>query len=751
MQGQLELIPNDKVQKNLSKENLKMPAIMNDIPFDKIYQAARKEASRKKPVFHIHKYFARRITSNFRMMLLGLLLPYDESVWDNFYNSFEKGVEGTVTVLDPFMGGGTTLFESCRLGCKIIGNDLQPLSNFVSRALISNLDEKQLSLDLKALEKKVGTRIKKYYTTECPECKQTADVMYNFHVKKVKTNSRCKEHKLYSSFVLSLKKDTFTLVCPKCGEVFKSKFEEGFAQCTCGYKIKSPKDKFVDRGVFKCEDCNEEKVISDYSKEEGYPFSTDIIAQEFYCPHCHAHDYKSVNENDRALYQKAIEEYRLIKDTLPIPHQAIPKGYNTNQILNHGYKKFTDLFNERQLLCLGLLLQSINEVENKESQFWLQLAFSGMLEMNNMFCRYQQNASKISNIFFNHAYVPITMPVENNVWGTKLGTGSFVKTLNKIIKGKRFNSSIYDLDSKLKNGKYESVKIMSAEVVQTIPSNKIEDLSRENPVLTCGDSRNLSHIKTNTVDIVLTDPPYGANIMYSELIDFFHVWNYMSSIGKELGFVTPMSPKTEEIIVNKVRNNTYQDYEDGISAVFTECNRVLTKDGFLVFSFHDKSLESWLSILKSIYNAGFKLVKAYPMHSESRTGAHTSNRNSIALDIMLISKKRYNEEHNELSDDIIKKISHDAYKTTEDKIKRLLEVEAEITIPDIENIYISEFFSLCSEYYMENNIFDYVIVDALKESLLQLDAYFEKYELTTVRTGWWSELYAEKWNIDKKS
>ena len=82
MQGQLELIPNDKVQKNLSKENLKMPAIMNDIPFDKIYQAAKKKKKKKKPVFHIHKYFARRITSNFRMMLLGLLLPYDESVLD---------------------------------------------------------------------------------------------------------------------------------------------------------------------------------------------------------------------------------------------------------------------------------------------------------------------------------------------------------------------------------------------------------------------------------------------------------------------------------------------------------------------------------------------------------------------------------------------------------------------------------------------------------------------------------------------
>ena len=126
----------------------------------------------------------------------------------------------------------------------------------------------------------------------------------------------------------------------------------------------------------------------------------------------------------------------MLEKELPIPQQLIPVGYNTNQILNHGYRKFMDLFNERQLLCLGLLLKEINSVENKNTQLWLQLAFSGMLEMNNMFCRYQTNAFKICNIFFNHAYVPITMPVENCVWGALLGTGTFTKTIQKILKGK---------------------------------------------------------------------------------------------------------------------------------------------------------------------------------------------------------------------------------------------------------------------------------------------------------------------------
>lgn len=123
-------------------------------------------------------------------------------------------------------------------------------------------------------------------------------------------------------------------------------------------------------------------------------------------------------------------------------------------------------------------------------------------------------------IFFNHAYVPITMPVENNIWGTKLGTGNFVKTLNKIIRGKRFCSEIYDISTIEKKGKIETEKVYSGEKVMTHPVDDWKLLDSSHPFLTCGDSSKLEWIPDNSIDIVLTDPPFGANVMYSELIDF---------------------------------------------------------------------------------------------------------------------------------------------------------------------------------------------------------------------------------------
>ena len=62
-------------------------AFQAEMPSDVMYQASRKEASRKKPVFFIHKYFARRITANFRMSLLGFLADKDDKILDLFYRT----------------------------------------------------------------------------------------------------------------------------------------------------------------------------------------------------------------------------------------------------------------------------------------------------------------------------------------------------------------------------------------------------------------------------------------------------------------------------------------------------------------------------------------------------------------------------------------------------------------------------------------------------------------------------------------
>ncbi len=77
------------------------------------------------------------------------------------------------------------------------------------------------------MRKTVGEKIRSYYKTTCPCCGKKADGMYSFHVKKAKTDTACKEHRFFSSFVIAYKQDEFTVVCPKCGKLGKTQFENG--------------------------------------------------------------------------------------------------------------------------------------------------------------------------------------------------------------------------------------------------------------------------------------------------------------------------------------------------------------------------------------------------------------------------------------------------------------------------------------------------------------------------------------------
>jgi adenine-specific DNA methylase len=91
------------------------------------------------------------------------------------------------------------------------------------------------------------------------------------------------------------------------------------------------------------------------------------------------------------------------------------------------------------------------------------------------------------------------------------------------------------------------------------------------------DARRLE-LPSASVDAVITDPPFGSNVQYGELTTLWSVWlqdlnpyhcdNYMN----------------EEILVTrrrKIAAKTFEEYEQGLTAIFGECYRVLKEGGAL--------------------------------------------------------------------------------------------------------------------------------------------------------------------------
>src|SRR5438552_9712097 len=91
-------------------------ALEHDFPIVEVSQVAEHESWRKevnRSLYHIHKWWATRLGSVFRAITLAALSPQRKRIWEAFY---ERHSFAGKVVLDPFMGSGTTLGESLKLG-----------------------------------------------------------------------------------------------------------------------------------------------------------------------------------------------------------------------------------------------------------------------------------------------------------------------------------------------------------------------------------------------------------------------------------------------------------------------------------------------------------------------------------------------------------------------------------------------------------------------------------------------------------
>ncbi len=160
-------------------------------------ELARLESFNKnlfRPNTYLHKWWARRSGTTFRFILKQLV---PDAKLRDYYAA--GGLEG-ITILDPMMGGGTTLHEAIRLGANVIGYDLDPIPVLQVRASLSQtpLEEKEQVFQdfLRALEEK----LRRYFQTNCSTCSRRAEVQFMLYG--ARKSCQCGEALVVDSFVL---------------------------------------------------------------------------------------------------------------------------------------------------------------------------------------------------------------------------------------------------------------------------------------------------------------------------------------------------------------------------------------------------------------------------------------------------------------------------------------------------------------------------------------------------------------------
>ncbi len=615
-------------------------AIESDFPIAEVSQLAEKESWRKelnRPIYHIHKWWAKRLGSVFRAITLAALTPENSNDWQNFYK--HQNFKGKI-VLDPFMGSGTTLGEALKLGCKVIGGDINPISTFLVRQALTRVDENDLREAFAQLEEKVAKEIQHYYQTRDPDTHELIPVLYYFWVKKVIT-PELETIPLFSSYVFSKdaypnRKPKAQIICPICWNITEDRFDTTQLMCSHCHTSFNPQEGSA-KGQY---------VIAQSGKR--YKIKELIKAQDI-TPEHHMYAmfalrangdkiYLPVREEDEALFSDATKQ--LTSESLPLPTMPIRSGHNTDQARAYNYLQWRDFFNDRQLLCLGLLLRSILEIEDKVIQEQFICLFSSTLEFNNLFCSFKgEGTGAVRHLFSHHILKPERTPLENSVWGIGKGSGTFTKLFeSRLIPAKRYLKDPFEIAIEIKsigkNTNNRKVVVSHPIDINLVDSWEEFTKKKDASLVINGSSGNLP-IPDDAVDLVITDPPYFDFIHYSELSDFFFAW--LSPVLKDRYsyFKTDDSSRPGE-----VQHENASIFSQQLSLVFTECHRVLVENGLLIFSFHHSRPEGWIAIYEAIKTSGFQVVAAHPVYAEMKVSSpKTSAKDPISIDAILVCRK----------------------------------------------------------------------------------------------------------------
>lgn len=609
--------------------------IENGFPVESLHKLALREGNSKRPIYQVHKWWARRLGSVFRTLLISSFIGPQESekdLWGRYYNGFS--LKDTV-ICDPFMGGGTSVVEALRLGCKVIGTDINPVAWFVTKKEVEHFDEVAADKEYDKLKNTVGETIRRYYKTKCPT-KHDAEIIYTIWIRRIRCGTCGKDHDLLNNYVIRETNKEKTILCPHCDELFTTKSKRNRISCrNCGKTVKLDAVP-AERGDFTCPSCKTTESVSDAAIRNGAPLPTRMLCIEYDCPVC-GRGYKIPDKHDEALYHKAKLEFRKNKRHLQYPRQRISvRGRSDGRPMTHGFHYYSQLFNDRQLLCLTALLKQIKKISDENLREFLLLNFSSILETNNVLCKYETKWGKIGALFAIPAYHVPYRYGENNLWG--IGRGTFPRSYLKLKRGKKFSAKPFERKFDENESKKSQRQFLNEVSTAEVSVTKLDLQSSKRAFIFWGDSKKPLKGSEGKIDAIITDPPYFDTIMYSELADFFYVWLRLGLKKRYKWFRDVTSQRVDEIVVNRRSGKSEDMFVADFTRVLQNLNTSLKPKGLLVFTFHHTQKWAWEGLRRALSESGFKVTATHIIRSEGSTG-YRKDGGSTSYDVCVVCRK----------------------------------------------------------------------------------------------------------------
>lgn len=435
------------------------------------------------------------------------------------------------------------------------------------------------------------------------------------------------------------------VICPETGIIFKTGKDGGNV----------PK-----KSNYACGSCGTVQDILKTVKASGTTGPVAMYAIQGYCPECDKRGelYSGrffIPAHGKSTFDAALHEWEERKETDLKdywPRSELPYGFMTHMnnggIPNHGYTHWKTMFNDRQLLVHCLLLKHIAtnlQLSTRRSSALAVLgAFQQYLRFNCMFTVYHRANDQTTKLFANNNYAPKSTMMETPVF-SDVGDGTWRSAAESVLAAVDWSNNPWETFAK--TNIEEILGDLAAQVKgKSLRVMPLDALTSSATLSNCS-STDLGKIAENSIDIVVTDPPFGGLLHYSELSDFFYVWLRLVLKDKYPEyFEAEYTPKSLEAVANRSRHPNDPDdfYQRLLTDCWKEVHRILKPGGLLAFTFHHSEDAPWVSVLESLFDSGFILKATYPVRSDkafadqAKPGAFGSQK--IEYDIIHVCRKR---------------------------------------------------------------------------------------------------------------
>lgn len=469
----------------------------------------------------MHRYFARR--------------PY--SVFAGLIDHYSQPGD---LILDPFCGGGVTIFEAMSSGRRAVGMDTNPLATFIARMQVRQIDIDKFEAAVSDVLNNFQARTSTVFSTRCRKCGN------------------------------------------KCAEVqwFEYSYLTACENCSSSFAIAEAKKLGI--GQWCCPSCKAAFKFSPTSSD-----SYRLVALRYTCHGCGNTETTDPKKPDITSHKEiAVTLEEAVQRGLWLPDSCIPECNMERESALHkkGFKKFTDLFTDRYLLALGMLKECIKAYGGAQQE-WLLFAFSATLRYANRMVTRNPAWRKDRPLEWAKPgfWLPPTF-LETNV------AEEFRRRCSAIVKGKT------DRDPDLFAGIVTEANA---------PSALLEKKIRTGYFLGTGSSAQLQ-LPDCSVDVIITDPPYGSYVHYADLSNFWAVW-----LPEIPGMGKLIATDQEAVVARKSfpGAKSVLDYRRLLEGCFRECYRVLKDPAYMVLTFNNREPRAWAAMITAALRAGFILAE----------------------------------------------------------------------------------------------------------------------------------------------